>query len=413
MACVVKQPVNGTKGFLVITDGELHDLLETSTTLQDSVRSLRTNWVVAVHCNSSVQQNVRANELIDAYIAGPGDIIPLASFTPYQLTMDCSNFCPDYFQRQPGRDQKFWDVLFVSRNQEFKSLDVLFQTVREIFDAAPMRVLAIITHGSAADTQLDKSEPLRLYMSMFTVAERKLFTLLTPWVDYPFPFDLQTLALFYHQSRSFLHTARDERHPRVVAYAWAAGIPVIGPPSVAALLPDDLRQPPGFFSFKDANQAAAAVRRAVEASTSLPPVYSEFHLASFQIPRLKQEIQKLYAHLGIGYVDAGWFLDNLDLRLARHHVGNAGTNAARASLLQLTKQLIQPFPSDIAGDAELALDAYTICQSDDARVEKEAVVGRLLFPMRRFGEIRRERGMRRALQSMLRVALLRMFGEAG
>jgi hypothetical protein len=401
MACIVKKPVQGTRGLLVLTDGELRDFLEISGTLQEAFEALRANWIIAVHCNSAVRQKVRPHALIDAYIAGPGDILPAAGFTPYQIAMDCSNFCPDYFA--PRADiPKFWDVLFVSRNQPFKSLDILFHTVREIFNQTPMRILAIIAHENPEGLTPEKSEPVRLYQSMFSVQERKLFTLLTPSIDYPFSFDLPTIANFYHQSKTFLHTAPEERHPRVVGYAWAAGLCVVAPRSVAALLPEALRQPPGFFAFDNAKQAAAAVRQVVEAGVPLQPAYSTFHLAQFQIPRFKDEIRSLYAHLAIDFADDGWFLDNLDLRLARHHVHNAGTNAARASLLQLAHQLRDSFPPEIAGDAEIALDAYALKQRDDNRVAREAAAERRFHPVKRFQEIRAERGVTGAARAALR-----------
>lgn len=400
MACIIKKPVDETKGVLVITDGELRDLLEVSPTLQEAFRGLREKWVIAVHCNSAIQQKVRPNPLIDCYISGPGDIIPEAGFTPNHIQMDCSNFCPDYFAANVDIP-KFWDVLFISRNQSFKSLDVLFHTVREIFNRAPMRILAIIVHERGEDLTPERSEPIRLYKSLFSVEERKLFTLLTPSVDYPFPFDLKTLANFYHQSRIFLHTAAEERHPRVVAYAWAAGLPVVAPSNVAALLPDDLRMRPGFISFENAKDAAAAVREAIDSDGPLPPAYSTFHLAKFQIPRFTSEIQSLYGALGIAFAEQGWFLDSLDMRLARHHVSNAGTNSARASLLQLARQLNQPFPTEIAGDAEVALDVYACRQSDDGWVMREAAIRRCLRPLNRFVEIRKQRGLVAATHAAL------------
>jgi hypothetical protein len=401
MACVLKKPIDDTKGILVITDGEMKDLLENSATLQEAIGSLRANWIIVVHCNSAHQQKIHPNPLVDAYIAGPGDIISVPGFSPYQIPMDCSNFCPGYFapdQRVP----KFWDVLFISRNKSFKSPEMLFRVVREIFDDAPLRVLAIIAHERAEDATARKSEPVRLYTSMFSAQERKFFTLLTPTVDYPFPFDLPSIANFYHQSKVFLHTAEEERHPRVVGYAWAAGLPVVAPISAASLLPESLRKQPGLFTFDDAKNAATAVRLAAENRYPLPAAYSEFHLAEFQISRFKNEIQALYAHLGTDFTDKGWFLNNLDLRLARHHVHNAGTNAAHASLLQLARQLRQPFPPEIAGDAELALDAYALLQPDDHRVAREAAIGQGLRPLRRFSEACRQKGLFSALRLALR-----------
>src|SRR6266700_2934923 len=108
MACIVKQPVGESKGILVVTDAELRDWLEVSPTLRRVFLELKSRWIILLHCNSPIQQRHSTNELIDAYIAGPGDIIWAGIESPYQIEMDCSNFCPDDFQRGPDDGKPFW-----------------------------------------------------------------------------------------------------------------------------------------------------------------------------------------------------------------------------------------------------------------------------------------------------------------
>jgi hypothetical protein len=404
MACIIKQPVGESKGVLVVTDAELRDWLTTSKTLRRSFLQLKRRWLFLVHCNSSVQQTHCFDELVDAYIAGPGDIIWNGQENHYQIEMDCSNFCPDFFENRGESGEVFWDLLFVSRNQKFKSIGELFRIIRGIFDSAPLRVLAIISE--AGPESLVASEPIRLYTSMFTEQERKHFTLLSPWVDYPFSFDLPTLAHFYKHSRMFLHTAEHERHPRAVGYAWASGIPVIAPRSAAALLPRELAKAPGFFSFESATEAQELVRQVaghkspLPAHTSpLPAAYKEFHLARHQVGRFAEKIRDLYAHLGLPLVEGKWFLANLDMRLARHHDRRAGTNSSRASLYQLGKTLALPLPSDLGDDPELDIDKAALVQPDEPAVERERRAAQRTENMQRLRNLYRDGGLRSVARS--------------
>jgi len=366
MACIVKRPVRGGKGLLVITDAELRGWIYPSPALRARFKALQRHWLIAVHGNSAICQTYAPDDLIAAYIAGPGDIIATDSRPLEQITMDCSNFSPAFFDADGSK--KFWDVLFVSRNQPFKSLDKLFQVVRRVFDQEPVRVLAIVAHQGMKAVQT--SEPLRLHTSMFNEEERKLFTLMAPWIDYPFPFDLPTLAQFYQRSRVLLHVAEMERHPRVVGYAWAAGMPVVAPPAAATLLPPELAQPPGFFAFDTVAAAASQLRLALNAP-ALPASYSAFHLASFQIGRFQIEIRKLYERLKESFVDGGWELDSLDMRLARHHDARAGINSYTASLYQFASLLAKPLPDVNGPQIEMSLDAAACREADNAQVVRE------------------------------------------
>jgi hypothetical protein len=378
MACIVKIPQSASKGFLVVTDAEYRDLLIANPAMRARFEQLRGRWLIAVHANSAICQSYAADPLVDVFIAGPGDITASGPSPLPQIAMDCSNFSPGFFAPAP-HEEKFWDVLFVSRNQPFKSLDKMFDIVRALFDEEPLRVLAIISHTSLQD--LEASQPLKLYQEKFTTRERKLFTLMTPWVDYPFSLDLPTLAQFYHKARLFLHTAAEERHPRVVGYAWAAGLPVVAPGSAAALLPPELAKPPGFFAFETVEEAARNVRRALMVGP-LSASYSQFHLAPFQVERFKSEIRELYARNGETFLDGGWQVEDLDIRLARHHDIRAGSNSYRASLFQFASLLEKPIPDTTGPAIEEILDAAALVEVDDPALSPQVENGALRRVMR-------------------------------
>jgi hypothetical protein len=125
-----------------------------------------------------------------------------------------------------------------------------------------------------------------------------------------------------------------------------------------------MAQPPGFFAFESVEDAVRQIRHAL-AVTALPAAYSQFHLAPFQIQRFKTEIREIYAKHAEPFSDAGWQLDDLDIRLARHHDIRAGFNSYRASLFQFAALLENPLPNIGGPGIEDALDAAALQQTGD------------------------------------------------
>jgi len=349
MACLIKLPVDGGKGIVTFTSIEYDYYISQSPILYRSLFSAKEKWVLGFHYNSPHKNtNFIPDSLFDFYIAGPGDISNSQGKSFYQIEMDCSNFCPDYFEETVGYADKYWDLLFISRNTIFKSLNDLLAIIRKIFDRRLLRVLAIIPHESCRL----KSRLVDDYLRIFNESERKYFTLLTPSIDYPFPFDLKTLAFYYHHARAFLHVAQKERHPRVVAYAWASGLPVIAPKEVGSLLPQNLQKPPGFYAYRDLDHAVDCIEESLRITfdPTIKSSYSSFHLSKYSVPRFKEEITKLFSTKGIAFADNKWLLKNLDLRLASHHTGAESPNTIPMSLYKLSLYLNNPSRLDVGHD---------------------------------------------------------------
>jgi len=357
MACLLKLPAEKEKGVVTFTSIEYDYYISKSNLLYKSLFSARNNWLVGFHHNSSHRNiNFIPDPLFDFYIAGPGDIANRQGKSFYQIEMDCSNFCPDYFEDFGANGEKYWDLLAVSRDVRFKSLNDLLVIIRKLFDQKPLRVLAVISYNQ----HNNRHSLIKDYLRLFSEKERKYFTLLTPFIDYPFPFDLKTLAFYYQHSRSFLHVAQKERHPRVVAYAWASGLPVIAPQEVGSLLPKNLQKPPGFYAYRDLDHAVDCVQESLKTifEPSIKASYSNFCLSKNSIKRFKEEIAKLFSMKTLVFTDKNWLLKDLDLRLASHHTGTKSPNTIPMSLYQFSLYLNNPSQVDInrmEGNPEVCL----------------------------------------------------------
>ena len=103
-----------------------------------------------------------------------------------------------------------------------------------------------------------------MYLDYFTREERKNFLALFFDYDYPFSVSKDYLAHFYRSSKVFLHTACDERHPRVCSYAWSSGIPVVGYKNLATFLPERFQQEPFFFEVKNDDEYVDKILKAID-----------------------------------------------------------------------------------------------------------------------------------------------------
>ena len=362
MACVLKLPEGKVKGILTFTDGEhTRDILANKTFFEQLAGPLKKRYVVGMHNNRADKNpNFVPDPFFDFYIAGRGDFECPSGASFYQIPMHCSNFGPDAFARGAGCGEPFWDVLTVARNVRFKSLPNVLAVIRKIFDTHPVRVLAIIPHEKLHGVWHGPSDLIQEYLRMFSPAERRLFTLMTPSIDYPFPFDIPTLAFFYRHSKVFLGGSRTERHTRVTAYASATGLPVIAPEQVGALIPEALKRPPGFYAYQTPEEGARAVLTALQRPLTKEEEaqYASQFLARHAIPPFKEELKKLFAHLSLAWSDTGWILSDLDIRLGRHHTGEFSPDTLIMTVPEFVTALIEGTnlpPLDVP-DFERALD---------------------------------------------------------
>jgi hypothetical protein len=210
VACLIKPSVGGAKGVLTLTTQERDRLVYVFDDVRDLLRRVKQRYVVGLHHNWH-DYDMRYDDLFDFHMAGEDDLKESGGHAIPLVPMDACNFSPDCFH--PGQEEKFWDVLFVARAVEFKGIPEFFLAIKKLFDMGHMlRVLFICPvppNGGAGSMRDVRAR----YEKIFSHFEQERFTLLTTDFRYPFPFDLPTIAHFYRSSRTFVHSAPDERRP--------------------------------------------------------------------------------------------------------------------------------------------------------------------------------------------------------
>jgi hypothetical protein len=363
MACILKSPSGDGKGVVVFTTPERDQVIRRDRSVSQAIARLKERWVVGLHHNWHDHAFVY-DALFDFSMAGEGDLLTADCTDVPLITLDACNFVPSDFQ--PG-GTKFWDVLYVARAVTFKGLPQFLDCVRALYDAdESLRVLCVCPipperPGDGTVVDLEQQ-----YVDRFSADERRRFTLWALRHDYPFPLDLSTLAHLYRSSRAFVHFAPDERRCRVAGYAWSAGLPVVAMAPVGSLLPTDLRHPPHFYEAPTYDAFPRQIRRALtdlerDEPRDTDSVRRHFVAAS-TTRELRRQLHERFPDAGFAAPD-GWFVDDLDIRLGRHHGISVGANDVGASISQLIEAMgSDPFPLNSArsiADPEIALAHQT------------------------------------------------------
>lgn len=325
MACLIKPPVNGSKGLLSLTTQERDRLIYSFDDLRERLRAIKQRYAIGMHHNWH-DFALRYDDLFDFHLAGEEDLKESSGQHIFLLPMDACNFSPDCFH--PSQVEKFWDVLFVARAVAFKGIPEFFLAIRRLFDMGRrLRVLFICpvppTAGTGALTDVRQQ-----YEKLFSDEEQKYFTLLTTNFRYPFPFDLPTIAHFYRSSKIFVHSAPDERRCRVAAYAWASGLPVVGMAPVGSVLSPMTRREPFFYEIEEYTDFPRQILRALDAAGQTQdflPVQSEIS-AHLSVKLLEKHLARLFSEKQWQLPVVGGWMENLDIRMGRHHGLPAGNN---------------------------------------------------------------------------------------
>ncbi len=325
MACILKIPSRQSKGVVTFTTQEWR-IIHANSELVRRLEQLRTIYVTGLHFNWH-DYKFDPPALFDFFMAGEGDLVPINNKPLRLLPMDACNFTPAAYAPTPLHE-KYWDVLIVGNPVFFKRPEIALNTIRDLFDRSdtPLRVLYIcpIPQYQFLDEDTVLYDIRDYYEAMFTVEERQRFMLLTTNFDSPNPFDRETLSVFFKNSKVFLHCAVEERRCRIAAYAWSAGLPVIAKSCVASILPEDLRQMPGYFEVKEDEEYADSILRALALLPSFNPQEYRGNLSeSYTVDRLKDHLSSIFEELNIPF--HGKLLgQNLDRRLGWHHQAIGG-----------------------------------------------------------------------------------------
>lgn len=328
MACLLKAPQAHRKGCVVFTTPERDHVIKQSPAARKAVEGLRDRYLIGLHHNWH-DYAFEYDPLFDFSMAGDGDLIEVNQRQFARIPLDACNFSPDPFLL-PRSPEPFWDLLYVARAVAFKGIAEFFASVRSMYDEGHrLRVLFIC--AMPAEVELPGIADLRQdFERMFDAEERKRFTLLTIDWDYPFPFDLESLAFFYRNSKVFVHPAPEERRCRTAAYAWANGMPVVANEHVASILPERFHTRPFLFRVESPDQLAQAMVDAVGYQNpelaDWRPVIAEFSGRESAL-RVDASLIEIAANAGRGQLsDLPIRPTGLDIRLGRHHQLAVGGN---------------------------------------------------------------------------------------
>ncbi len=327
MATILKIPTEKTKGVFVLTTQERDNFILLDDILRKKIETMKEKWLIGLHHNRH-DYEFDYNPIFDFSMAGETDLIEKNGKKFSLLPMDACNFVPKFFR--PGKSEKFWDILYVARAVKFKKIPEFFQFVRKAFDRGKKYRILFICPVPPFKEEDKKSVFYKIrevYEKTFNPEERKLFVLLDIHADYPFPFDLETLAHFYKSSKIFVHFANDERRCRVAAYAWASGLPVVGMECIGSLLPKNLKTKPYFYEIRDYKEFEKNIDEALANINNYnsSEVEEYFDLAN-SIERLEIELQKIFKEKNLIFNESKTFNKNLDIRLGRHHGLSSGEN---------------------------------------------------------------------------------------
>jgi hypothetical protein len=270
--------------------------------------------------------------------------------------MDCCNFSPSiYSPSGNNRDNKDFDVLFITRAVTFKRLNVFFEVCKKLLERRPETKILLIC--SIPEVNCDPLDPKSIYLNMFTREERRNFLALFFDYDYPFTIDKFFLSHFYRSSRVFLHTASYERHPRVCSYAWSSGIPVVGYKDLASFLPSEFQKKPFFYQVNHDSEYVDVIIDSLEQHGEMPYDEIKYYVnESFSSERLLQGIEKIFDSKNYPFERDNFYLKNLDLRMGRHCQISLGDNNLSLSIPDLIDKSKKYTFDNSCEDLELELD---------------------------------------------------------
>jgi hypothetical protein len=325
MACLLKPPQGSKKGCVTITTPERDFVMRKDANTLTAIESLKDRYFIGLHHNWHDFDFVY-DPLFDFSMAGDEDLIERGGRSFPRTEIDCCYFVPAPFFI-PRTAEPFWDVINVTREAYFKGQMEFLESIRAIYDQGRMlRILHLCPVQRAKRGEDPVPAIRRQYEDMFSVEERRLFTLLTMDWDHPRPLDLETVAFFYRSSRVFVHTAPDERRCRIAAYSWANQMPVLGRSNVGSLLPKEMQVEPFFFEYQDGSQLPARILDALDCDSRMAdwnPIKDLFRPEN-TAARLSQFLEKLAAQRRETVSSIPINPSHLDFRMGRHHLPAEG-----------------------------------------------------------------------------------------
>ena len=341
MACILKPYIDSSKGILSLTTQEKR-IIEKNAMLREKIRNIKKKYFIGLHFNWHDDHFV-PDDLYDFYMAGEEDLKTTSADTYHLINMDACNFTPSCYN--PSRGDKFWDILAVGNPVFFKRPEVLLNSIRALYDrsvGSRPKVLYVcpIPTYKKSDEKSVFYDIRAYYDALFSRAEKEDFTLLTTTFNSPFPFNRETLSVFFKNSKIFIHGADNERRCRIAAFAWCCGLPVVAKSSVASILPERLRVEPAFYEVQDDQQYADLILKALEHYPSFSPEAYQRELSEiYTVHTFEKKLFDFFEKRSMTYRGV-LYAQNLDMRLGWHHEGMGSTvNGCNQSLEAFFKEV--------------------------------------------------------------------------
>lgn len=325
MACLLKLYERNSPGIISFTTQE-KKIISKNKELYLKLNSIKNKYLFGLHFNWH-DYHFEPDNLYDFCFAGEGDLIDKSGKKHSTLNMDACNFTPNCYEEFNA--EKFWDILIVGNPVFFKRPEVALHTIRELYNLSSetrKKVLYICpqqdyVRGNKKSVFYDIRE---YYNHLFNKEEQEDFTLLTTNFNSPFPFNRETLAVFFKNSKVFLHCAENEKRCRIAAYAWCAGLPVIAKDCVGSILPPHLHTPPGYYKVDKDSDYPKLILEALNHNQPFNPLaYQQVLSEKYSCETLKDKFIHLYKKLNFPFI--GELLkQNLDMRLGWHHENLGG-----------------------------------------------------------------------------------------
>ncbi len=321
MACLLKTKTDNSPGIVSFTTQEELLIRHNKKNLY-LFKKLKNYYITCLHFNWH-NFDYYPDNLFDIHFAGERDLVIKNKKEITLFPLDACNFCPSFFKHE--KNEKYWDILYIARSVFFKGIPEFFQSIRKLYDKGKLyRVLFLCPVPPDKNKEYKK---LRIeFERLFSLEERSLFNFLPLIEDYPFFFDLETLAQFYKKSKVFIHTAPTERRCRVAAYAFASGLPVIGKENVGSILDENLQIQPIFYKVTG-NNFSEQIENALKDYSPNYKNNESINLFKNQIS--KKKLKKLfedYFYKKELKIEGQWFCEKLNLRLGSHFGLGNGPN---------------------------------------------------------------------------------------
>lgn len=365
MACLLVAPNARHKGVLSITTPDFR-LLQKSKKWRQVLGALRQRWVLALHHNWHPFEG-KLDPIFDFHFIPPDQIGDNRVGNHNIFELDACNFVDASFSHRAPKPA--WDLLVVTRAVKFKRPSLAIAVIGEVLQqrrsTTALMVAAVPPYGFS-HFRNSEYRLKRKADSLIAPQVSERFDLLLPKENYPFPLSISGLASLYQNSRAFVHFAPDETRARTAAYAFRAGMPVVGGRNIASIIDPQYRNPPIFYEVRNDNYVAqidSALESLQDQAEEKNYSVSQKFDAGMSELKLKHFLTRF---LGPSWESGGteFFGGGLDVRLGRSHLGIASRNSSEVGILEFLT-LLETFsempPFKEAGlQPELAVERFSM-----------------------------------------------------